>query len=372
MLVGRWAGLTLVEAAAASAVSVSKVRAIERDYGGVTDRAFKRRAGSLTEAEREDIYVAIKMGSSDAEIARELGRHRSTIGREIARNGGREAYRPYRAERRAEDQASRARDRWFITRPQLWQVVLSKLERRWSPEQISLWLKNTYPDQPQWWVSHESIYQGLYVQAKGEFRKQVAAALRTGRIKRRSHSRATQARTKATPIPNLVSISQRPAEVADRAIPGHWEGDLILGAYGRSAVATLVERTSRYGLLIKVDSKHADHVAHRLAEHVLELPKQLCKSLTWDRGTEIADHINFSIATDVAVYICDPHSPWQRGSNENWNGLVRQYLPKGTDLSRHTQADLDAIADELNTRPRKTLGVRTPAQVFADLVAPTT
>jgi len=373
VLLLRGSGLTLESVAEACSVSVSTVRRVERDNAGMSvSRKFRKRSVSLCEEERLGIYDGIRDGMCDAEIARQLGRHRGTIGREISRNGGRERYRPYSAEKRAEVQASRCRDRWFVTRPALWVLVLSKLELCWSPEQIGLWLRVEFPDQPQWWVSHESIYQALYVQSKGAYKDQVNQALRTGRIQRKSQSRVQRNKTVTSSIQNAVSISERPAEIEDRAVPGHWEGDLIVGAYNRSAVATLLERTSRYVLIVKVDSKEAVHVGAQLAKHMATLPEQLRKSLTWDQGSEIAEHEQFTIDTNMAVYICDPKSPWQRGSNENINGLIRQFLPKGTDLSQHSQDDLDHVADLLNTRPRKVLGVKTPRQVLANLVAATT
>lgn len=366
-------GATLAEVGEQCSVCVSSVKRIGRENAGVSvSRQFRVRSLSLSEEERLQIHDGIRDKCTDADIGRRLGRSRGTIGREIGRNGGRKAYRPYLAERRAEDQASRARDRWFVTRPELWLVVLGKVCERWSPEQIMLWLKIEYPGQPQWWVSHESIYQALYVQAKGELKEQVREALRTGRIERRSRTRAQRHKTVTSSIPNLVSISERPASADDRAVPGHWEGDLIVGAYNRSAVATVLERTSRYVMLVKVESKQAVHVGAQLSAHMVTLPDQLKKSLTWDRGSEIAEHEKFTIETNIPVYICDPKSPWQRGSNENINGLIRQYLPKGTDLSIQTQDDLDRIANSLNTRPRKVLGVKSPAQVLVNLVAATT
>ncbi len=366
-------GLTLAEVAELCSVSITTIKRIENDTAGMCrTRKFKPRPGSLSEQDRLDIYDGIRDGRTDSEIARRVGCHRGTIGREIRRNGGREKYRPYLAERRAEDQASRARPCWFQTRPQLWELVLEKLGLCWSPEQIMLWLRVEFVGQPEWWVSHESIYQALYVQSKGEYKDQVKAALRSGRIERRTQSQHHRSKTGTSSIPNLVSISERPADVEDRAVPGHWEGDLMVGAYNRSAVATLLERASRYVLIVKVDSKEAVHVGEQLAKHMATLPAQLRKSLTWDRGSEIAAHEQFTIDTNMPVYICDPKSPWQRGSNENINGLIRQFLPKGTDLSLQTQDDLDHIADLLNTRPRKVLGVKTPRQVLANLVATTT
>jgi transposase, IS30 family len=320
----------------------------------------------LSFAERERISRGIAAGESDSEIARALGRHRSTVGREIrAACGQRRWYRALAAERKARERARRPKPTKLSRSPRLLAAVEAGLGCCWSPRQISARLRLEHPDDPQMRISHETIYRSLYVQARGELRRQLTANLRTGRQSRRSRGRVeTRGR-----IVDMVPIAERPPEVDERRVPGHWEGDLLLGAGGRSAVATLVERQTRYVLLARLGTdRRTEHVIAALKTQIQTLPAHLARSLTWDQGKELAAHKTFTVQTGIDVYFCDPHSPWQRGSNENTNGLLRQYLPKRSDLAACSQIALDAIAAELNGRPRETLAWMTPAEKMTELL----
>jgi transposase, IS30 family len=316
--------------------------------------------------ERDEILRGICGGASDRLIARRLGRSQSTVSREIGRNGGREGYRVHAAQGRAESQVRRPKVRRLEADRRLHDEVAAGLANKWSPQQIAGRLVEDHPADPRMRVSHETIYQALYLQARGELRTELKVCLRQGRAQRRPRGAA---RVKQARIAGMVSICERPAEVEDRAVPGHWEGDLVIGKGGKSQVATLVERSTRFLMLVQIPyDRTAERVASRLATEVRHLPGQLKRSLTWDQGVELAAHAKFSLAAQVPVYFCDPHSPWQRGSNENTNGLIRQYLPKGTDLSWYTQDQLNEIAASLNERPRQTLGFKTPAEKFDELL----
>jgi IS30 family transposase len=350
--------------------SVSEIgRALDRDpstihrtvrvYGGVAPSERRRSRLALTVQEREEISRGVAAGDSARRIAARLGRSPSTITRELNRHGGRHRYRAAEADRRAWERARRPQRCKLARQPLLGRLVAAKLRQDWSPEQIAGWLRLEYPDDETMRVSHETIYLTLFVQARGALKRELVAHLRRSRSIRRPRT-ASRANRGQGQIVDALSIRERPAEAADRAIPGHWEGDLLAGA-ANSHVATLVERHSRFLLLIAVDGKDTRSVTSALSSQVSRLPQQLRSSLTWDRGLEMADHARFTVATDVKVYFCDPQSPWQRGSNENTNGLLRQYLPKGTDLSKLTQPQLDGIAAKLNTRPRRTLDFKTPA-----------
>jgi len=317
----------------------------------------------LSLADREEISRGLAAGESYRAIARGLGRATSTISREVRANHGRHRYRAWRAERARDRRARRPRTAKILRNPLLRAEIEGMLRRRWSPEQIAATLRREHPCDAEMRVSHETIYRSLYVQGRGALRRELAACLRTGRYRRKPRGRHVP----STAIADMVLISERPAEVEDRAVPGHWEGDLLAGAFNRSAIGTLVERRSRFVLLVALPDGHsAPAVREAIAAKIVALPADLRRSLTWDRGGEMAEHVAFTVATGVDVYFCDPHSPWQRGSNENTNGLLRQYFPKGTDLSLHDQAHLDAVAAELNERPRQTLGWVKPCEVLAE------
>ena len=328
---------------------------------------WKPRQGCLTIDEREQILLGINRGDTFTAIAGQLGRTVSTISREVKRGGGRCEYSAWRAHERARQQTRRPKP--FKLRPgRLLEEVASRLEQLWSPDEIAVRLRLDHADDPQMRVSHETIYQSLFVQGRGELRRELARCLRSGRTARKPRG-AIEGRGR---IPGMLMLSQRPAEADDRAVPGHWEGDLILGQGSRSAVGTLVERSTRMTLLLHLpDGKSAEQVEAAMREAVSKLPSSLARTITWDQGAEMAKHAAFTTATGIPIYFCDPHSPWQRGSNENTNGLLRQYLPKGTDLSVVSREELDAIQDSLNGRPRKTLGYLTPSEKLAEFLAPT-
>jgi transposase, IS30 family len=357
------AGDPVVEIAAAFDVGYMTVYRV-RDHAALVGRRVWHSGWRLSYEERAQIAARVELGHGVREIARVLGRSPSTVSREIARNGGRERYRSVRAEQRAQRCARRPKASKLSGRPCLLAAVEAGLEEFWSPEQISARLKQDHPDDEEMRISHETIYRSLYVQSRGELRWQLSKKLRTGRRTRRAQG---QAQTRGR-ISEMVPIAQRPPEVDDRRVPGHWEGDLLVGAEGRSAIVTLVERQTRYVLLAALKDQTSLHVTDVLAERIAQLPAHLARSLTWDQGREMAAHKRFTGQTGIQVYFCDPHSPWQRGSNENTNGLLRQYLPKGTDLSVHTQDDLDEIAASLNGRPRQTLGWRNPAEKMLELL----
>jgi len=345
----------------------SSVRGILERSGGIRPPQRRRSSRSLTLAEREEISRGIAAGRSLRSIALRLGRAPSTISRELDRNGGLGSYRAHAADQAAWDRARRPkRCKLALNRP-LATVVARLLRQRWSPWQIGGRLKRSYPHDESRRVSHETIYKTLFIQARGALKKELVAHLRRSRGMRRSRHH-TQKHGTHGQITDAVSIRERPAEAEDRAVPGHWEGDLVCGS-GNSQIATLVERHTRYCMLVRVDSKDTETVIDALIKQAHKLPRELYKSLTWDRGKEMADHKRFSLATDVKVYFCDPQSPWQRGSNEQINGLLRQYFPKGMDLSGIHQNKLNAVARQLNERPRQTLDFETPAERFEQCVA---
>ena len=347
----------------------SAIQGVLARTGGIRPPEKKRSRLALTLAEREEISRGLVAGHAFRSIATTLGRAPSTISREIKRNGGRRRYRANQAEQAAWDRAHRPKTCKLAENRKLARIVAEKLQLQWSPDQIAGWLKSTYPDDENYQVSHETIYKSLFIQARGALKKELLQHLRKTRAMRRSrhHTQKTKDHGRIT---NTVSIRERPAEVEDRAVPGHWEGDLLCGS-NNSQIATLVERHTRLVMLVRVPSKDTKTVINALIKQAHKLPRELYKSLTWDRGKEMADHERFSLDTNITVYFCDPQSPWQRGSNENTNGLLRQYFPKGMDLSNVHQNRLNAVARRLNERPRKTLEYRTPAERFAQCVAST-
>jgi IS30 family transposase len=347
----------------------SSMQRILAETGGIQPAQRHRSRLALTLAEREEISRSVAAGQSIRSVARRLGRAPSTISREIMRNGGQECYRASLADQAAWDRGRRPKTCKLVQNRALAHIVAGMLQWQWSPEQIAGWLKRTYPGDENYQVSHETIYRSLYVQARGVLKKELLQHLRRTRAMRRSRHH-TQKTGDHGRIIDAVSISERPATVEDRAVPGHWEGDLLCGSRN-SQIATLVERHTRYVMLVKVASKDTETFTNALIKNARKLPQELYKSLTWDRGTEMADHKRFTLATDIKVYFCDPHNPWQRGTNENTNGLLRQYFPKETDISAYSQAHLNAVARRLNTRPRKTLNFETPAERFSQSVAST-
>ena len=347
----------------------SSIHQILAETGGIRPVQRSRSSTALTLAEREEISRSMVAGESIRSTATRLGRAPSTISREIKRNGGRSSYRANQADDVAWDRARRPKRCKLIENRALAHIVADKLRMLWSPEQITGWLKQTYPDDESHHVSHETIYRSLFIQARGALKKELLAHLRRTRGMRRSRH-YTQKTAIHGKIADAISISERPASIEDRAVPGHWEGDLVFGS-GNSQIATLVERQTRYVMLVKLDGKDSQTVVNALIRNARKLPQELYKSLTWDRGTEMHAHKQFTVATDIQVYFCDPQSPWQRGSNENTNGLLRQYMPKGMNLSGLSQTQLNAIARQLNQRPRKTLGFHTPAEMFSECVAST-
>ncbi len=363
----RWqAGDSLREIAQLFNRHHSSVRGVFKRFGGMRPPTRRRSARSLTLAEREEISRGIAAGLSLRSIALRLGRAPSTVSRELRRNGGRHSYRASQADEAAWDRARRPKTCKLAGDRALTRQVAARLKLQWSPEEIAGWLRRTYPHDENRQVSHETIYKTLFIQARGALKKELLAHLRQTRAMRHPRGHTQKNRQ----IKEAVSIRERPAEAEDRAVPGHWEGDLLIGA-NNSQIATLVERQTRYCMLVRVKSKDTETVINALIRHAQKLPRELYKSLTWDRGKEMADHKRFSLATDIKVFFCDPQHPWQRGSNENTNGLLRQYFPKGMDLSNVHQNRLNAVAKRLNDRPRKTLRYYSPAEKFNECVAST-
>jgi transposase, IS30 family len=347
----------------------SVVAAVLNPLGGVrrSDIGWEPSPARVSLDERVEIGVGLELGESFTAIAARIGRATSTVSREVHANGGRGGYAPMAAHRRAGERARRPKPTKLAANPVLCRRVIAELEVLWSPQQIARRLRTEHPGDTSMSVSHETIYKSIYVQGRGELRRELARCLRSGRAQRRPQGRIERRGR----IPNMVMISERPAEVDDRAVPGHWEGDLIIGKDGRSAIATLVERSTRYVMLAKVANQRAETVRTAIVAQITTLPEHLRRSLTWDQGREMAQHAQFTVDTGIAVYFCDPHSPWQRGSNENTNGLLRQYFPKGTPLSGHSQEHLDVVAAQLNGRPRQTLDWMKPSEKLNELLATT-
>jgi IS30 family transposase len=359
----RWkAGSSISDIARALRREPGTVHSFVSEAGGIARASRKRSGRALSLSEREDVSRGVSAGTSIRRIAAGLGRHPSTVSREVRRNGGIAAYRATQADSRAWHRARRPKACKLALEAHLRAVVTEKLELDWSPEQIAGWLKVTFAGKESMQVSHETIYRTLFIQSRGALKRELVGHLRSRRMMRRGRT-ATRSGQARGQIIGAVSIRERPAEVEDRAVPGHWEGDMISGA-SNTHIATLVERSSRLTVLVKLPGKDAPTVARAVARKIRQLPADLRRTLTWDRGPEMAQHRAFSVATDVQVYFCDPQSPWQRGTNENTNRLLRQYFPKGTRLDGYSQTDLNRVAHRLNQRPRKTLGFRSPASVF--------
>jgi IS30 family transposase len=364
-------GMTLKEVAREIGCAQMSVWHIDRGLGvrELGQMSWSAGPGRLSLAEREEISRGLLCGDSFAAIGRQLGRSTSTVSREVAANGGPKRYRAWRAHSRAYHQARRPKVAKLSACPRLIEVVTKWLKELWSPQEIARRLLLEFPDDPMMRVSHETIYQSLYVQGRGELRRELARCLRSGRAKRRPHNGRVEKRGR---IPGMVMISERPAEVADRAVPGHWEGDLIMGKGGKSVVGTLVERTTGYVLLLHLPrGRSAEDVDAAMRRAIQKLPAQFFRSITWDQGKEMSKHAAFTVDTDIPIYFCDPHSPWQRGSNENTNGLLRQYLPKDISLARFSEADLDAFAASLNNRPRRRHNYLKPSEKLAEILAMT-
>lgn len=364
----RGKGFSWDKIARAAGCSLSGASTYDRTPRPARPTTWVPRPGRLTIADREEILIGLARGETLTTIADRIEKAPSTISREVSANGGRHDYRAWGGHLRAHEEARRPKPAKMASCPALLAQVVEGLEQLWSPEEISRRLRLEHPDDPMMRVSHETIYQSLYVQGRGELRRELTRCLRSGRAQRRPRGPGTS----VGKIPNMVMISERPAEVEDRAVPGHWEGDLIIGKDHQSAVGTLVERTTRFVLLLHLGAgKDAGSVKEAMQKAITTLPDQLVKTITWDQGAEMGRHVDFTVETGIPIYFCDPHSPWQRGSNENTNGLLRQYMPKGTDLSVHSAEDIDAIAKSLNNRPRKTLGFLKPSEKLAGLLATT-